>query len=478
MQRNQQKTPLFDALKQFSKNNPISFHVPGHKNGDVFPANGREIYHSILPLDMTELSGLDDLHSPQGVIKEAQELAADFFGADYTHFLVGGSTAGNLAVILAVCSAGEKIIVQRNCHKSVFNGLELSGARPVFISPEFDGSVDRYTAPGINTLKETLQLHPDAKAVVLTYPDYFGKTFAIREMIELVHEYNVPVLVDEAHGVHFLLDKRFPQSALALGADAVVQSAHKMASAMTMGSYLHVRSGIISNDRLSHYLQMVQSSSPSYPIMASLDLSRSFLADLTRVDMDKIMSSVLQVRKIMQSNDLWDLLPADDPLKLTLHVKHGITGNELAHLMELEGVYPELASHNQVLLIHGLAPFEKMNHLQKAVTRVKEQLKNKPNHATIEIKKLFTDRIQELAKSYQEMQQQKTKQIPLNQSSGYVAAEAIIPYPPGIPYILKGERITNTHISIIEQLMKQGAVIQHRNLTNGISVFDKGDQPT
>lgn len=476
MKRNQQQAPLLDALKQFSENNPVSFHVPGHKNGEIFPAYAREFYHSILALDMTELPGLDDLHSAQGVIKEAEELAADFFGADYTHFLVGGSSAGNLAMILAVCSAGEKIIVQRNCHKSVFNGLELSGARPILIAPDFDESVDRYTAPGFDTLKSALKQHPDAKAVIFTYPDYFGKTFAIREMIELAHEYNVPVLADEAHGVHFSLDKHFPQSALALGADVVVQSAHKMAPAMTMGSFLHVTSGIISNERISHYLQMIQSSSPSYPIMGSLDAARFFLAKLTPVDLKKIRDSVHQVRSVMQSNTLWDMLWAEDLLKLTLHTRHGITGYELARLFEKEGVYPEFASHSQVLFIHGLAPFEKMNQLQRAVIRVKEQLKIKQNHAIIEMKKLFTDNIQELAMPYNQLQQQITKQIPLNQSSGYIAAEAFTPYPPGIPYILKGERINGSHISIINQLIKQGAIIQHRNLTDGITVFDKGDQ--
>lgn len=467
----QKTTPLFDVLQQFSEMNPISFHVPGHKNGEVFPESAQAYFSSVLKMDMTELPGLDDLHAPQGAITEAQNLAATYFGADETYFLVGGSTAGNLAMILAVCSIDEKIIVQRNSHKSIFNGLELSGARPVFIVPEFDESADRYTAPNSTTLKDALKQHPDAKAVVLTYPDYFGKTFPIRESIELAHEYNIPVLVDEAHGVHFSLDKAFPQSALDLGADVVVHSAHKMAPAMTMGSFLHLRSNLVSKAKITHYLQLIQSSSPSYPLMASLDIARLFLATMHTKKVNKIMESVAMVQEILKASDFWDILPANDPLKLTLHMKQGVSAKEVASLFEDQKVFPELVTHNQVLFIHGLAPFENIDYLKKVVKRIKEQLKINPNHATIEVNNLFTENIQELAVSYQTMLQQETKQVPLNKSSGYVAAEAIIPYPPGIPLILKGELVTDEHVNVIGHLIEQGVTIQHHDITNGISVF-------
>lgn len=471
MKRNQQETPLFDALKQFSKSTPISFHVPGHKNGRLFPEYGRDYYKSVLPLDMTELSGLDDLHAPQGAIKKAQELAADFFNVEQTHFLVGGSTAGNMAMILAACSGGEKVIVQRNSHKSIFNGLELGDAEPIFIAPEFDRSVDRYTAPHIHTLKDALEQHPDAKAVILTYPDYFGKIFAMKEMIKLIHEYNIPVLVDEAHGVHFSTADIFPKSSLDLGADVVVQSAHKMAPAMTMGSFLHVNSSKISGGRIMHYLQMLQSSSPSYPIMASLDIARYFLANLSSAAIEAVMKSVNHVRETLDSSGAWYVIPSDDPLKITLQIKKDFSAHEISGLLEEEGIYPELATHNQILLIHGLAPFNHDTQLKKGIVRVTEQLKNIQNHATIDIRNLFTNQIQQLDLPYRTMQHQSTKKISLSQSAGCIAAEAITPYPPGIPFILKGERITETHISIIKQLIHQGAAIQHHDVIQGVSVF-------
>ncbi|QKY70870.1 aminotransferase class I/II-fold pyridoxal phosphate-dependent enzyme [Lentibacillus sp. CBA3610] len=471
MSSNQEKTPLYDALKQFAGGNPMSFHVPGHKHGTIFPEKGREFFESVLPLDMTELTGLDDLHATRDVIYEAQELAADFFGADATHFLIGGSTAGNLAMILSVCSAGDKVIVQRNSHKSIFNGLELGGARPVLIAPEFDESLDRYTAPDIETITQALQQHPDAKAVVLTYPDYFGKTFALREIIELIHEYNIPVLVDEAHGVHFSLSGVFPDSAVRLGADAVVQSAHKTTPAMTMGALLHIQSERIASHRTQHYLQMIQSSSPSYPIMASLDLARYYLANLPAYDMALILDSARQVRAILDSGQCWDLLSSDDPLKMTLQAKPGISGNTIAGLFEQEGIYPELSTHHQLLLIHGLGSFTETNKLKNAVKRITAQLKNIPNRDIIDTSNLFKQRVTVLDLDYSAIEAYQVTQIPLRQAENYIAAEAIIPYPPGIPLVLKGERITLSHIKVIEQFIQQGVTIQHRHIDHGISVF-------
>ncbi|UJL46456.1 aminotransferase class I/II-fold pyridoxal phosphate-dependent enzyme [Virgibacillus sp. NKC19-16] len=466
---NHHHTPLFQTLKQFNNTSPTSFHVPGHKNGLLFPTYAREFFDSILKLDMTELPGLDDLHAPTEAIAEAENLAADFFQADHTFFLVGGSTAGNLAMILATCNGGDKVIVQRNSHKSVMNGLELSGARPVFIAPEYDREVDRYISPSQDTLRKALHEHPDAKAVVLTYPDYFGKTYAIKEMIDAVHAYHMPVLVDEAHGVHFSVGDSFPPSALDLGADVVVQSAHKMAPAMTMASFLHMKSRLLSKDRIAHYLQMIQSSSPSYPLMASLDIARAFLAIMKTEEIDNIIYSASMVREILQASDHWRILSTDDPLKITLHMKNGIAAKDIADLFEKQNIYPELVTHNQILFIHGLTPFRNFHKLKKAVQNVGDQLKNQDNRATIEITKLFTQDIQELTLDYQEMNQLNDKQFSFHEAIGHIAAEAVIPYPPGIPVILKGEKITGPHIEIIETLVERGVKIQQRD--PGIRIY-------
>ncbi|CDO04899.1 Arginine decarboxylase [Oceanobacillus picturae] len=459
----QQLTPLFQALKQFTKNSPVSFHVPGHKNGTIFPEKASDFYNEILKLDMTELTGLDDLHAPEGPIAEAERLAADYFQAEHTYFLVGGSTAGNLAMIMAACSRGDKVIVQRNSHKSIMNGLELRGANPIFISPAYEESVGRFTNPEQDSLLEALKRHPDAKAVVLTYPDYFGGTYPLKEMIELAHDYQIPVLVDEAHGVHFSLGNPFPASAISLGADVVVQSAHKMAPAMTMASFLHHNSSLVSRRRLSHYLQLLQSSSPSYPLMASLDIARAFLATMPRQDVDAVMKSVEEVKRLFEDSENWSIVPAEDPLKITLHVKH--SANEVAKLFEEQNIYPELQTDNQILFIHGLSPFSQTGTLKKAVKTVNEQLKNSRMHDTIDIVPFLTglESITELAIPYAKMDQLETRHVPITEAAGHIAAEAVIPYPPGIPLILKGERIKEKQLEHITQLQGNGVRLQQRD---------------
>ncbi|MBS3678645.1 aminotransferase class I/II-fold pyridoxal phosphate-dependent enzyme [Ornithinibacillus massiliensis] len=468
---NQQAMPLLEQLITFNKQNPLSFHVPGHKHGDILSKAAEPYFKSILPIDLTELSGLDDLHAPQGVINEAQRLAAEYFGADHTFFLVGGSTAGNLAMILATCAPGDKIIVQRNSHKSIMNGLELSGAKPILISPVFNEAVERFTAPSFRTVKEAILAHPDAKAIVLTYPDYFGKTYDLKEMIDFAHEHELPVLVDEAHGVHFSLGEPFPTSALALGADVVVQSAHKMAPAMTMASFLHVQSSYISKEQIAHYLQMIQSSSPSYPLMASLDMARHYLANLSGDEIQRVLESVQTLRNIWKKGKHWHIVESDDPLKITLQVRKGLSGFDLASVLEDYHVYPELATDTQVLLIHGIKGFDQFTRVEKIVNSMNEQYKYRTNHATIEVSTLFHEPMKELAVSYLDMYSLPKKKVPIEQAIGLIAAEAIIPYPPGIPVILKGERITEEQIRLIHHLIKQGATIQHQDMEQGIQVF-------
>ncbi|WLV24735.1 aminotransferase class I/II-fold pyridoxal phosphate-dependent enzyme [Aciduricibacillus chroicocephali] len=471
--RNSYETPLFDKLKDFAGQNPISLHVPGHKSGAVFPEKGREFYQRILPIDLTEVTGLDDLHAPEGAILEAEKAAAEFFKADRSFFLVGGSTAGNLAMILGTVRRGERIIVQRNCHKSVMNGIELAGALPVFIAPEFDEQVRRYTHPSKETLAVSLEKYPDAKAVLLTYPDYFGGTYPLQEMIELSHEKGIPVLVDEAHGVHFALGQPLPPSALCCGADIVVQSAHKMAPAMTMASYLHMQGNLVSEKSVARFLQMIQSSSPSYPIMASLDLARSFLETMTGEELNRALESSEEMRKEMRKLDFCSVVEAEghDPFKITLQMEKGWNGLEAIHAFERAGLWPELATEDQVLFIAGLAPQKRFDKFIKALSYVNEQLKKAGNHATIERVQLFPDKIRELAFTYEEMNTRSHIEVPFAEAAGLIAAEAVIPYPPGIPLIMRGERIEEVQLKALDRLIRNGARLQQRHETGNLLVF-------
>lgn len=470
----QKDCPLYDALMQRSKEQPLPFYVPGHKGGVVFPEKGRLYFEEILKIDFTEITGLDDLHAPNGIIQNAESLAAQLFAVEESYFLVGGSTAGNLAMILATCGRNESVIVARNCHKSIMNGLELVGARPVFVSPAYDEDEKRYTHPTVESVKKAITAYPQARALILTYPDYFGQTYDIESMIEYAHEAGIPVLVDEAHGVHFSIDGRFPKSAIELGADVVVHSVHKMAPAMTMGSMLHINSRFVPKDRVAYYLQMIQSSSPSYPLMASLDLARYYLANIQSKEITNILAYVDRVRDLFKGLEAVQVLPLNkgsDPLKITLEVKSGYRMEDLITLFEIEGLYPELHTERHILLVLGLGMYLPLESLKNVLQSVNKQLKISNNHATIEETVLFTQSVTSLALSYEEMGSRTTNEVTLVSGVGYIAAEPVIPYPPGIPLILKGERIREEHLLFIENLVEEGVTLQQRQADGLIRVF-------
>ena len=293
---NHTQYPLYEALLQHAQKKTISFHVPGHKDGQVFQTEVASIFQPLLSIDLTELTGLDDLHSPDGPILEAEKLLADLYQVKESYFLVNGSTAGNLAMIMAACDEDQIVLVQRNCHKSVLHAIQLAKAKPIFLEPEYKTDWKIAASVHYDTVKKALQLYPEAKALILTYPNYYGIAYDIKAMVGLAHQQDIPVLVDEAHGAHFIIGKPFPPSSAALGADIVVQSAHKTLPAMTMGSYLHFNSKLIDVNKVKDYLHIFQSSSPSYPIMASLDLARGYLAGYDSNDLTYLLTEVSEFK--------------------------------------------------------------------------------------------------------------------------------------------------------------------------------------
>ncbi|MFG6150796.1 aminotransferase class I/II-fold pyridoxal phosphate-dependent enzyme [Halobacillus sp. B23F22_1] len=475
MQHKGQKTPLYDRLMEHIKQDPLSFHVPGHKFGEIFPLKEKNTFKEILSIDATEITGMDDLHAAEEVIDEAQQLAADFFGADETYFLVNGSTSGNLAAILASCRPGDHVLVQRNCHKSIMHGIELAGAHPVFFTPEYEHETKRYTWIDESIIQEALHHHPRMAAVILTYPDYFGRTYPIEKVIEAIHAYNIPVIVDEAHGVHFSLGAPFPKSSLQVGADIVVQSAHKMAPAMTMSSFLHTLGSRVNKSRLTYYLQVFQSSSPSYPLMASLDVARVFLESFKEREKEKLLPYIAEIREAFNEVEApFRVLPLtewDDILKLTLETKEGWTGLEVAEVLEAAGIYPELATTEHVLLVCGLAPSFEIGLLKKRLEEVNWQLKIDKEHDTIKKEQLSFPKLQALDLSYQDMQQAAPEFVNWSAAAGRICAEAVVPYPPGIPFILKGERMTEQQVRSVRALLEHNTRFQNTYIKQGTWVF-------
>jgi arginine/lysine/ornithine decarboxylase len=453
------RAPLFEALTTHAAAGHASFHVPGHKSGQAVGAAApdlagdegtageadaaleREYYERLLKLDLTELSGLDDLHQAAGVIREAEELAADCFGAARTFFLVGGSTVGNLAMVMAVCAPGDVLLVQRNVHKSVLHGLMLARAQAVFLPPRLDAASGIACGVDPSDVRDALEKYPEARGLLVTNPNYYGMAADLRELAELVHAHGKPLLVDEAHGAHFGLLPELPPSALSCGADVVVQSTHKMLTAMTMGAMLHLGRGaagsgvqraavgdgekaggdsiqgeadgagtgsdvqadaragvgtnagrgaeirgrqavttLVDGDAIARLLAMLQSSSPSYPLLASLDLARRRAHTAAgRAQLARGLAAAQRARHWLREQPSYGslALPAGgpgaapaaggasaasgaydalDPFKVTVWDATGtLNGYALQRELERRGCFAELATPQHALLAFGPA---------------------------------------------------------------------------------------------------------------------------
>lgn len=464
--------PIFDKLVSHYKKSTASFHVPGHKMGKGFNPMARKYYKDLLKLDMTEISGLDDLHHARGIIFEAENRAANLYGADKTFFLVNGSTSGNIAMILAVCKPGDKIIVQRDVHKSVINGLILARARPIYIDSE--RIIQLGIAGGIkeNSLIAALKTNKDVKAVLITNPSYYGISINVKKISEIVHKYKIPLLVDEAHGAHFGFHSRFPSSAIQNGADISVQSTHKTLSAMTMGSMLHIKSKYIDIDKLGMFLSMIQTSSPSYPILASLDLSRSLIEsegeklwDRALVGLDNFNQKAINLRNIKVIHNLKNDKILLDPLKIIIHSKNRCySGVSIQRNLENRRIYTELADlYNTLAIISSASDRGDFKNLLSALIKIDNEINGykiiQDNNEDI-IFDYYPDSIGLKEVSLDKMLYSRTTMVPMHEAIGKIAAEMIAPYPPGIPIIQIGEVITKEIAEYLQRLRKTGVNVQ------------------
>lgn len=451
-------------------------------------------YEAILALDVTELPGTDDLHHPEAAILEAQRLAASCFGAEETFFLVGGSTVGNQAAILAACRPGELLLVQRDVHKSVIHGLMLAGAQAVFITPRQDPTSGLLTGLALQDVQEALERYPSAKGLLLTCPTYYGISADLKPLADLLHEEGKLLLVDEAHGAHFGFHPELPASALSAGADVVVQSTHKMLTAMTMGSMLHVQGERINRQALRQALAMLQSSSPSYPIMGSLDLSRSWLQEQGVQAIDKGLQVMHNLRLSLNTGARWRTveLPGTsrtvDPFKLVLEDSYGIlSGFELKDQLERHGCYPEMADPDRVLLAFGLtSQAEAAERLLKALEDIGAEYRRSSgaeagcsdagaNLLKPRCNRGHSDAVQEqqdpvgqpVAFTLESLHRMESDvdRVPLEFCEGRIAAEMIVPYPPGIPLLYPGERIGKQASAELRRLAAAGARFQGHDVS-------------
>lgn len=466
------RTPLFSALVEHAKRDPVQFHIPGHKKGGGMNDEFRSfIGDNALSIDLINIAPLDDLHQPTGVIMEAQQLAADAFGADVTLFSVQGTSGAIMTMIMSVCEPNDKIIVPRNVHKSVLSAIIFAGAKPVFISPAMD---EKYgIAHGITTssVMRALELHPDAKAVFLINPTYYGICNHLQEIVALVHSYDMPVLVDEAHGVHVHFHEELPLSAMQAGADMSATSVHKLGGSLTQSSVLNIRTERINAKRVQSIISMLTTTSTSYLLLASLDTARKQLALHGRAQFDQVIQLAKNARQ--QINDIAglacfgdEILGAEavhsfDPTKLTIHVrKLGITGYEVENwLRDQHSIEVELSDMYNILCIITPGDTEETVHkLVEALRQCASLNYNADRPATNIVVK--TPDIPYLSLSPRDAFYADTEVIPFKESAGRIIAEFIMVYPPGIPILLPGEVISQENIDYITEHLEVGLPVQ------------------
>jgi len=466
---NQTLTPVFSALKRYSTDEIIPFHVPGHKQGRGSQELTNLVGKDCLSIDLTCMEDLDNICNPISVIKESEALAADLYGAENAYFLVNGTTSGIQTMILSVCEPGDKIIIPRNAHKSAIGGIILSGAEPVYIEPAID---DRFgIAMGVSpeSVANALEIHPDAKAVFIINPTYYGIASDLKAIVDIAHNYEVPVIVDEAHGAHLKFGSTLPLSAMEAGADLAASSTHKLGGSLTQSSLLLHQGSLINPRRIKTSLNLTQTTSPSYILLASLDIARRQLAlegeEMIERTCRHSVALREQIRKIKPIRLLDDDILnqpgcyALDPTKIVLNFRAlGLSGYEAEKILRKKyRIQPELSDlHNIILLVTIGDDDSTLGHL---LTSLKDMAKGKSskNHVQYFIQ---PPAIPDAVMSPRDAFYGETKAVLLNEAEGEISAEMIMAYPPGIPIICPGERINQDVIDYVNVLKKEAAELQ------------------
>ncbi len=468
------RTPLFTALKRHADQNPVQFHIPGHKKGMGTDPEFREfIGDNALSIDLINIAPLDDLHQPMGVIEEAQQLAADAFGATHTFFSVQGTSSAIITMILSVCGPGDKIIVPRNVHKSILGAIIYAGAKPVFIAPERDTNLGIDHGITVSSVKKALKLHGDAKALLVINPTYYGVCADLQQIVALSHSYGVPVLVDEAHGVLIHFHDQLPLSAMQAGADMAATSVHKLGGSMTQSSVLNVntRNGYINPKRVQTVISMLTTTSTSYILLASLDTARRQLAlngyamaeraldfaDYARSAINQIEGLYCFGEETLGSEATYDY----DPTKITIQVRRlGITGYEAENwLRDNHNIEVEMSDMYNVLCLITSGDNEgTVKILLNALREMAQEFRGQ-GKAVKELAVKIPE-IPHLALLPRDAFYGETESIPFKDSADRIIAEFIYVYPPGIPILLPGEVITQENIDYITDHVEVGLPVK------------------
>lgn len=472
MNLNQHQAPLLETLISFTNSKRCGFHVPGHGGGRGVPEELQLLIgRSVFTVDVTELPGLDDLNQPVGAIARSQELAAQAFGANRSFFLVNGSTQGLQALILGLGHPGGKIVVPRNCHRSIIGGLILADMDPVFTSPSIVPGFNFSSGVPVREIQKAVLENPDVCAVLCVHPTYYGVVGNLRKTSEFVHTAGIPLIADEAHGSHLYFHRNYPTGALVNGADAAVQSLHKTGGSLTQSSLLHLKGRFLDENRVLSSIRLMQTSSPSYILMASLDAARRQLA----VNGFDLLQETLEVSAMLRDElseiDSIEVFGADcldgdgifdyDPARIVIRVSGlGLDGfRAAAWLREHYGIYVEMADPDNIVLVLGLGVVSK--DCRELIRAIKELSAKEGGRLTPGVVTGMSHiPAAKIVVKLREAWFSSSRQVKLEQAAGQVAAEWVAVYPPGIPALIPGEEISSAMVNYLVWLREAGGCFQ------------------
>lgn len=463
----QSHTPYLDALVAYGKEGVVPFHVPGHKHGKGMLAKFRDLVgDQALRLEVTQVLGLDDLHHATGPIMEAQALAAQAYGADRTWFLINGSSSGVQAMIMATCNPGDTILIPRNAHKSTWGACITTGALPVYVYPEYDYDHNIDHAPTVDAYRVALDAHPHARALLIVSPTYYGAMADIRAIIALAHERGVLALVDEAWGPHLPFWRGFDSAAMWCGADAAVNSTHKLVGAMSQGSMLHISTRRLDADRVDSVARLFLSTSPSCLILASIDAARMQMA----LQGDELLERTVRIAEAARQaireipgvgcfgRELVGRpgVHGFDPTRLSFQVKGlGCTGYEFERLLRKHHhVQAEMSDLLNVLCLITIGDREEdLARLVDGIRDLAPRVRSS-DHEEHPFDRCFGPAFElpdwpPIRMTPREAFFAPSKRVRVREALGCIASEMITPYPPGIPIICSGEEVTEQIIDYL-----------------------------
>ena len=474
---NQEKMPFVEALESYKEQHFVPFHTPGHKIGVEAPQLLKDWMGPALPYDLGVMYALDDLHEPEGELKEAQDLTAELYGVDHCWFSINGTTALIEAMIMGTVGPDEAIIIPREAHRSVISGLVLSGAKPVYMDCQF---YERWGIPlgvSLEDAVRTMDAHPEAKAILLVYPNYYGVGIDIVKIVKEAHKRGMIVLVDEAHGPHLPFSENLPVEAIAAGADLVAQSTHKSVGSLTQTSWLLGQGERINKRRITQMHQMLQSTSPNYIFLASLDMARHQLATEGKALISRTVELSLYLRhelnKIsgittMEYIDIQERVVNYDCTKVLIDAKVlGLTGVEFERMLREYRIEVELVQAHHVLVLITIGDTkESVTSLIQAVQAISDTILHTSkvdNSNVVEHAENLSKDSSLLPKPIVRVTPRNAmyanrEQVPLRDALHRIAGETIAYYPPGIPCVAVGEEISSSVLQYIENRKALGYV--------------------